>query len=104
MAGLKIRPRRSRLSVIVRWCDCGRRALYRLRVRQYDAGLLSLHRTSLYLCERCYRVELEACDLTGSRLPFVTLLVPPARPRAGKPVLPGSAAGVRISPLRDELV
>jgi hypothetical protein len=77
MAGFKTPRLRSRLIYPVRRCDCGRPALYRLRVRQYDAGLLRPHHASLYLCERCYRSELEACDLSGAHLPIVTLLGPP---------------------------
>ena len=56
-------------------CECGRKALFRLRIRQLDPELLLAHRVYLYLCTSCYHLELETCEEYDLRLPLVTPVV-----------------------------
>jgi hypothetical protein len=56
-------------------CDCGKPARYRLRIRQLDAQLFTAHRTSLYLCEACLRLEVFMCHQADARLPYVTCVL-----------------------------
>ena len=40
-----------------RFCDCGRKARYMLRVKLLRADLDTAIHITLYLCERCYLLE-----------------------------------------------
>lgn len=59
------------------YCMCGRLAAFRLRVRCLDASLEEYHYGTLYLCEPCYRLEVESCLRAAQLPPYVGLLTPP---------------------------
>ena len=61
----------------LRYCMCGRLAAFRLRVRCLDASLVEYRYGTLYLCEPCYRLEVESCIKVAQLPPYVGLLTPP---------------------------
>lgn len=60
-----------------RFCACGLQAVYRLRVRCLDANLEKYHYGTLYLCEPCYKDEVESCDRAKRLPPYVSPVKPP---------------------------